>query len=164
MSTPSTQARILSALAITILLTGCLDPAERSDRDMTQPTAAPLPPTDAAIAAPDLLANAGLTLPDDATDIEVDLVTYGDFTEVSITRFTAPRDEAITMSLDAGVHPIEMKDEYLQGYAKRMLGNFELEPGMYGSLIGIDTATAHVFITADDPAQVTVLHYRIPSR
>ncbi|MHA3946833.1 hypothetical protein [Cellulomonas bogoriensis] len=164
MSTPSTRARILGALAISVLLTGCLSPAERSDHDMTQATAAPLPPADAATAAPDLLANAGLTLPDDATNIEVDLVTYGDFTEVSITRFTAPREDAITMCIDAGARPTEEREEFVQGYTKRMLGDFELEPGMYGSRIGLDTATARVFITADDPARVTVLHYRIPSR
>ncbi|MHA3948602.1 hypothetical protein [Cellulomonas bogoriensis] len=154
------RIRILGALAATMLLTGCLGPAHPT----SQATAAPLPPADAATSAPDLLANAGLTLPDDATDIEVDLVTFEDFTEVSITRFTAPHEDAITMCLDARARPVEMKDEYLQGYTKLMLGDFELEPGMYGTRIGIDTATARVFITADDPAQVTVLHYRIPSR
>ncbi|MHA3946867.1 hypothetical protein [Cellulomonas bogoriensis] len=166
MSGTRARARILGALAITMLLTGCLSPAERSDDSMTQATAVPLPPADAATAAPDLLANAGLTLPEEATDIEVDLVDYGDFTEVSITRFTAPREDAITMCLDAtGIHPAEEREEYVRGYTKQMLGDFELEPGMYGTLFAVDTwATARVFISADDPARVTVLHYRIPSR
>ncbi|MHA3946866.1 hypothetical protein [Cellulomonas bogoriensis] len=160
--TPSHQRiRILTALATAMLLTGCLGPTHPTP----QATAAPLPPADAATAAPDLLANAGLALPDDATDIEVDLISFEDFTEVSITRFTAPREDAITMCLDAtGIHPAEEKEEYVRGYTKLMLGDFELEPGMYGTRIGLDTATARVFITADDPARVTVLHYRIPSR
>ncbi|MHA3946831.1 hypothetical protein [Cellulomonas bogoriensis] len=162
MTIPYQRIRALAALATAMLLTGCLSP----DYPTSETTAAPLPPADAATAAPYLLANAGLALPDEATDIEVDLVDYRDFTEVSITRFTAPRDDAITMCTDAtGRRPVEMQDELPQGYTKQMLGDFELEPGMHGTLFAVDTwATARVFITADDPARVTVLHYRIPSR
>ncbi|MHA3946832.1 hypothetical protein [Cellulomonas bogoriensis] len=159
MTTPHQRIRVLAALTTAMLLTGCLSP----DYPSSEPTAAPLPPADAATAAPDLLANAGLTLPDEATDIEVDLVDYRDFTEVSITRFTAPRDRAITMCTDAG--GLTTEDLSHGGYERAMMGDFSLESGMRGCRIGVEArSTARVLISANDPARVTVLHYRIPSR
>lgn len=148
-----------------MLLTGCVFPAERSDDDMPQATAAPLSAADAATAAPDLLANAGLTLPADATDVEVDLITFDVFSEISVTRFTAPPAAARAVCTDAGGYPSEEEDVFHQGYEKGMLGDFILEPGMTGCRIAVDPrTTARVFISADDPARVTVLIYRMPSR
>lgn len=163
MTTTHTRVRIFAALAITMLLTGCLSPTDRSDDAMPEATAVPLPSADAATAAPDLLANAGLTLPDSATDTEVDLISYQEFTEVSITRFTAPRDDAITMCTDAG--GLTTEDLSHGGYEKAMMGDFSLESGMRGCRISASSgSTARVFISADDPARVTVLLYRIPAR
>lgn len=146
-----------------MLLTGCVSPTDRSDVDMPKATAAPLSSEDAVTAAPSLLANGGLTLPADATDVEVDLITYGDFREVSVTRFTTAPASAKAVCTDAGGFPIE--DLRHGGYEQDMLGEFVLEHGMTGCRVAADPKTnARVFISGEDPARVTVLIYRIPSR
>ncbi len=157
--------RAFGVVAVAASLTGCLSPTERSDDDMSSATAAPLSATDAAAAAPDLLANGGLALPADSSDIEVDIVTYGEFREVSVTRFTAPRAAAEAVCTNAGSRPTEARATLLTTYEKDMLGTFAVQPGMTGCEVWADPKTgSRVFISADEPARVTVLTFRMPSR
>lgn len=155
--------RLLGTLVLTALLAGCLGPTDRSEDEMPQATAAPLAADDAAAAAPDLLTNGGLALPVSASDIEVDLITYDEFREISVVRFTADRAEAEAVCTDAGGFPVE--DLRHGGYEEDMLGDFLVEPGMKACRVPADlTTNARVFISPEDPARVTVLIYRLPSR
>ncbi|WP_232229801.1 hypothetical protein, partial [Cellulomonas bogoriensis] len=82
-----------------------------------------------------------------------------------ITRFTAPHDDATLMCIETGKRPTEEREEFITAYEGRMLGRFSLEPGMTGCEVWADSGHgARVFISADDPASVTVLNYRLPSR
>ena len=159
---PQPHLRLLGVFVLAGLLTGCWL-ADEPDVATPQASAAPLAANDAAAAAPDLLANGGLTLPAPAVDIEVDLVTYDEFREVSVTRFMADRAAAEAMCTDAGGFPVE--DLRHGGYEKAMLGDFVVEPGMKACRVPADpTTNARVFISPEDPARVTVLIYGIPSR
>lgn len=163
------HARRLCALALAAtLLAGCDASADRKD-DMAQ--ASPLPSDAAATAAPALLESAGLALPPTADDVRVEAIVDDTFTDVTVTRFSAPRGEAKAMCVDAG-HlygevPLIVAHEaaFLGITTEPVDGGVTLPAGTETCQFSLDTRDqVHVVVEPGEPATVNVLMYRFPSR
>lgn len=126
------------------------------------PTRTPLPADAALTAAPELLGLAGLDLPNDASDVTVDLVVHAELQAASVTTFVSSQAGAEAMCVAAGGWPLE--DGSLIDYEREMLGD---TIPLTGALVCAPDASgrnAKVVITPGSPAQVAVLVYRVPTR
>ena len=118
-------------------------------------------PTTTASSAAEWLAEAGLVLPESATDVVVEDVELVQVEQASLVRFRAPRADVEAMCRDAGREPLV--DRTPLDYEREMLGEHAPQPGDAGCVTAFTAPlAAFVSIAQGDPTGVAVLVYQAP--
>lgn len=158
----ATSSTLVFALGASATLTGCVTSSGPEGSQTPAPTRSSLPPDAAEPAARDLLAPAGLALPEEARDVAVELVAHAQLEDASVTTFVAPQAVAEALCSDAGGR---LATSYTPlDYEQAMLDERTVGPEDRTCSVGNSERSAFVIAGPEADAAVTVLVYRVPTR
>ncbi len=141
------------ALSVVLGLSGCGLAVDRSAD--TTPT--PTPST-----AVEWLAEAGMVLPESATDVVVEDVELVQVEQAALVLFRAPRADVEAMCRGAGFEPLLNRTPL--DYHAEMLGEHAPRPGDFGCIVAfVAPLAAYVAIPQGDPTEAAVIVYQVPA-